>query len=135
LSNFFAQAVILTPWWRHQLCSARLTPIRVRLIALTVLCTFSIAVSILQAAQVVDAQLRWVGGMTLLVSLGDLLDRAPQSLKAMDLLMRLQEEARSSGGYVHVLLGNHEVMNLTGDLRDVSDEEDEALNRIGGSLE
>ena len=132
---------------------------RVRLFALTVLCVFSVTVSaseyqwndvprvvaigdvhgayaelvsILQAAQVIDAQSRWIGGTTHLVSLGDLLDRGPQSLKAMDLLMRLQEEARSSGGYVHVLLGNHEVMNLTGDLRDVSDGEYEALNRIGG---
>jgi calcineurin-like phosphoesterase family protein len=132
---------------------------RIRLITLTVLCALSIAVSaaeyqwddvprviaigdvhgaypelvsILQAAQVIDAQSRWVGGTTHLVSLGDLLDRGPQSLKAMDLFMRLQGEARSSGGYVHVLLGNHEVMNLTGDLRDVSDEEYEAFNRIGG---
>ncbi len=132
---------------------------RARFIVLTVLCALSIEaiasqyawdnvdrviavgdvhgaypelVSLLQAAQVIDAQLRWTGGSTHLVSLGDLLDRGPQSAKAMDLLMRLQDEARSSGGHVHVLLGNHEVMNLTGDLRDVSKREYIALEPIGG---
>ena len=89
-------------------------------------------VSVLQAAQLIDSQLSWTGGTTHLVSLGDLLDRGPQSAKVMDLLMRLQDEAQTSGGYVHVLLGNHEVMNLTGDLRDVSAPEFTALESIGG---
>lgn len=132
---------------------------RARLIFLTVLCAFSIEgiaspyewdnverviaigdvhgaypklVSLLQSAQVIDDQLHWSGGTTHLVSLGDLLDRGPQSAKAMDLLMRLQDEAQSSDGHVHVVLGNHEVMNLTGDLRDVSKKEYEALNLVGG---
>jgi hypothetical protein len=38
----------------------------------------------------------------------------------MDLMMRLEGQARAAGGRVHALLGNHEVMNLTGDLRYVS---------------
>jgi hypothetical protein len=54
------------------------------------------------------------------VSLGDLLDRGPESRKALDLLMRLEGEAAAAGGAVHVLLGNHEVMNIAGDLRYVS---------------
>jgi hypothetical protein len=51
------------------------------------------------------------------VSLGDLLDRGADSRKVMDLLMRLQGEAHAAGGQLHVLLGNHEAMNLLGDLR------------------
>jgi hypothetical protein len=51
------------------------------------------------------------------VSLGDLLDRGAESRKAMDFLMRLQGEAQAAGGAVHVILGNHETMNLLGDLR------------------
>jgi hypothetical protein len=41
----------------------------------------------------------------------------------MDLVIRLEQEARRAGGRVHLLLGNHEVMNLIGDLRYVADEE------------
>jgi len=75
---------------------------------------------LLQAAGVVDASLHWSGGATHLVSLGDLLDRGPESRKVMDLLMRLQQEAPEQGGRVHVVAGNHETMNLVGDLRYVS---------------
>jgi hypothetical protein len=35
----------------------------------------------------------------------------------MDLLMRLQGEATAAGGRLHVVLGNHEAMNVLGDLR------------------
>lgn len=68
----------------------------------------------------VDETGRWAGGQAHLVSLGDFLDRGAESRKIMDLLMSLQEQAAQAGGRVHVLLGNHEMMNLTGDLRDVS---------------
>ena len=76
--------------------------------------------SILRETAVVDESLHWRGGDTRLVSLGDLLDRGPDSRKVFDLLMRLELEARKAGGAVHVLLGNHEVMNIVGDLRYVS---------------
>ena len=59
-------------------------------------------------------------GRTHLVSLGDLLDRGDDSRKVMDLLMRLQVEAAAAGGQVHVVVGNHEAMNVLGDLRYVS---------------
>jgi hypothetical protein len=51
------------------------------------------------------------------VSLGDLLDRGDDSRKVMDLLMRLQQEATATGGKLHLVLGNHEAMNVLGDLR------------------
>lgn len=82
---------------------------------------------LLNAAGLVDAQLRWSGGSTHLVSLGDLLDRGPDSRKVMDLLMRLQQEAARQGGGVHVVAGNHETMNLLGDLRYVSPQEYAAM--------
>lgn len=77
-------------------------------------------VRVLRAASVVDESLAWTGGDAHLVSLGDLLDRGAESRKVMDLLMRLQEEAPAAGGWVHVVLGNHEHMNLIGDLRYVA---------------
>ena len=77
-------------------------------------------VGLLRSQGIVDGALRWSGADTQLVSLGDLVDRGPASRRVLDLLMRLEGEARAAGGAVHVLLGNHEVMNLAGDLRYVS---------------
>jgi len=79
--------------------------------------------ALLQSVGVIDAELRWSGGKTHLVSLGDLLDRGADSRKVMDLLMRLQSEAAAAGGRVHVVLGNHEAMNVLGDLRYVAADE------------
>lgn len=77
----------------------------------------------LRNAAVLDEQDGWAGGAAHLVAAGDILDRGPDSRRVMDLLMRLEAEAAAAGGRVHVLLGNHEVMNLVGDLRYVSEEE------------
>jgi len=84
---------------------------------------YSALVAMLVKAGVIDGELKWVGGTTHLVSVGDTLDRGPESRKILDLLMRLEEEAPAAGGKVHVLLGNHEIMNMTGDLRYVAPEE------------
>jgi hypothetical protein len=80
-------------------------------------------VDLLTQAGIIDTEQAWVGGEAHLVSIGDLLDRGPDSRKVLDLLMRLEGEARRAGGRVHLVLGNHEVMNLIGDLRYVSNEE------------
>jgi hypothetical protein len=81
------------------------------------------AVSVLRSAGVLDAGEHWSGGNTHLVQTGDVLDRGPDGFKIIDLLMRLEKEARRKGGRVHALIGNHEAMNLYGDLRYVSPEE------------
>lgn len=77
-------------------------------------------VATLRQAGIIDAELRWTGGTATLVSVGDLVDRGPASRKVLDLLMRLEGEARQAGGAVRVVLGNHEVMTLLGELRDAS---------------
>jgi len=76
--------------------------------------------TMLQEVGVIDADFNWSGGKTHLVSLGDLLDRGPESRKVVELLMKLDKQAERAGGAVHLVLGNHEVMNMTGDLRYVS---------------
>jgi hypothetical protein len=81
----------------------------------------------LQNADVVAEDLSWSGGEAHLVIVGDILDRGPDSRQAMDFLMKLEGEALAAGGRVHVLIGNHEAMNLTGDLRYVSLPEYEAF--------
>ena len=80
-------------------------------------------VETLRNVDILDDELSWAGGTSHLVIVGDLLDRGPRSRDAMDLLMRLEEEAQAAGGRVHVLIGNHESMNMIGDLRYVSKEE------------
>ena len=77
-------------------------------------------VTTLTNAGIVDGEMAWSGGETHLVITGDLLDRGADSRKIMDLVMRLESEAVDSGGMVHLTLGNHEVMNLVGDIRYVA---------------
>jgi hypothetical protein len=69
-------------------------------------------VRVLRAAEVTDDKDNWIVGKTHLVQLGDVLDRGPDSRKAMDMLMKLEKQAARAGGAVHALLGNHEVMVL-----------------------
>ncbi len=92
-------------------------------------------VKTLQTADVIDSRLTWSGEKTHLVFTGDLLDRGAKSRQVMDLIMRLEKEARRHGGRVHLLLGNHEVMNLNGDLRYVADAEYAAYQDIESSRE
>jgi hypothetical protein len=70
----------------------------------------------------VDANLDWKAGADHLVLCGDLVDRGPRDEDVLDLVRRLQTQAEQAGGRVHALMGNHELMNLTRDLRYVSEE-------------
>lgn len=81
---------------------------------------FDDLVSLLQHCGLIDAQHHWSGDKTTLIQTGDVLDRGPKPREALDLLMALQKEAAKKGGRVVVLLGNHEVMNMMGDLRYVT---------------
>ena len=71
----------------------------------------------LRTAGLVDAAGNWAGGRTHFVQLGDVEDRGPDSRTILNHLMRLEPQARRAGGYVHALIGNHEAMNMLGDLR------------------
>ena len=77
-------------------------------------------VSVLRAAGVIDKSNKWVGGETHLVQTGDCVDRGPDSRKVLELLINLTKQAERSKGMVHALLGNHEAMDIYGDLRYVS---------------
>jgi len=79
--------------------------------------------TLLQEAGLVNRKGRWIGGETHLVQTGDIPDRGPHTRKIMDLMMRLEKQARKAGGRVHALIGNHEAMNVYGDLRYVTPEE------------
>jgi hypothetical protein len=75
---------------------------------------------LLTASELIDGEERWIGGDSHLVVAGDFLDRGVDDRPLMDLLRRLQDNSAAAGGRVHVLLGNHEVMNLLRDLRYVN---------------
>lgn len=77
---------------------------------------------LLRGTDLVNDGLSWSGGRAHLVLVGDMIDRGPDDRQVLDLVRRLQTEAAAAGGRVHALLGNHEVMNMSGDLRYVSDE-------------
>ena len=77
-------------------------------------------VSILQKTGLMNADRKWTGGSTTLVQAGDLLDRGSRARECLDLMMELEIQAKKSGGKAITLLGNHEVLNLTGDLRYVT---------------
>jgi hypothetical protein len=77
-------------------------------------------VAILQRTGLIGEQNHWTGGKTTFVQVGDLLDRGPKPREVMDLMMALEKEAAKAGGRVVSLLGNHEIMNIMGDLRYVT---------------
>jgi hypothetical protein len=78
--------------------------------------------AMLKRTGLLDENLDWTARGVALVQTGDFLDRGPKDREVMDLLMRVEKEASKKGSRAIVLLGNHEVMNMIGDLRYVAPE-------------
>eukprot|EP00877_Chromochloris_zofingiensis_P011673 jgi/Chrzof1/675/Cz01g24210.t1 len=78
----------------------------------------------LQLARVLSLDRRgratWVGGDTVLVQLGDVLDRGNAEIAIIRLLRELDQQARKQGGRVYMLNGNHESLNVCGNFRYVT---------------
>lgn len=68
----------------------------------------------LRATGLVDEAMRWQGGSACLVQIGDILDRGEAW---PDIVRKLRQLEEAAPGRVHVLMGNHEAMNLLGDWR------------------
>jgi len=75
----------------------------------------------LRIAGAIDSLDHWCGGDLVVVQTGDLLDRGDEEQALLDFIQRLSDEAVTVGGAVHFLLGNHELMNVAGDFRYVTD--------------
>jgi hypothetical protein len=69
-------------------------------------------VAALAAAGLVDEDAAWSGGTAHLWFLGDFVDRGPDGIGAIDLVMSLAAQADEAGGRVGTLLGNHEILLL-----------------------
>jgi hypothetical protein len=67
---------------------------------------------LLRDTHLIDEHHAWTGGDAVLWLIGDLVDRGPDSIAVIDLIMRLQTEAAQANGQVACLLGNHELMLL-----------------------
>lgn len=82
-------------------------------------------------------KIKWIGGDTFVVQVGDQIDRCrptvhlcndpratandePSDIKIMELFTYLDKQARSKNGIVYSLLGNHELLNVMGNMNYVS---------------
>ncbi|GMH39314.1 hypothetical protein BSKO_07212 [Bryopsis sp. KO-2023] len=82
---------------------------------------------VLAMTGLVDSEGKWIGGRTTLVQTGDLIDRGSESMAVVKFFEELKLEAKSVGGRVHTLLGNHELMNLESKFHYVSRRELQSL--------
>ncbi|KAM0750927.1 Metallo-dependent phosphatase [Meredithblackwellia eburnea MCA 4105] len=71
----------------------------------------------------IDLRSRWVGGDTILVQTGDIVDRGRDTIAIYRLMDELRPQAELAGGGLVSLLGNHEIMNALGDWRYVTKED------------
>lgn len=69
---------------------------------------------LLQSNKVIDDNFNWIFGSGHLVFAGDMFDRGNQVTECLWLMYSLEEKAKAAGGYVHFILGNHEIMNMQG---------------------
>ena len=84
--------------------------------------------SALKVARITNHHNEWIGGDTHVIQVGDLIDRKVRGgvgdekseQKILNHLIHLKQSALRAGGNVHLLLGNHELMNVMGDFRYVS---------------
>ena len=74
----------------------------------------------LRLAGAIDDKDRWIGGKLVLVQTGDEIDRDDADREVLDLIERLKSEAKTAGGQVLALSGNHELMNAAADFRYVT---------------
>ncbi|KAF9297683.1 hypothetical protein BGZ74_009696 [Mortierella antarctica] len=79
--------------------------------------------AVLRLANMIDQNQSWSGGKDTLVQTGDIVDRGPDTIAIYNLFDNLRKQAKAAGGLVVNIYGNHEVMNLGGDLRYVTEED------------
>jgi len=98
---------------------------------------WEMTIKVLKSAKVIDDNLDWIGHDTVIVQVGDQIDRCrskkgscklkdetyedePSDIKILKFMTELHNKAIKKGGAVYSLLGNHEIMNVMGDFRYVS---------------
>lgn len=74
-------------------------------------------IQILQRNKVINDSLNWNFQKGHLVLLGDFFDRGDDVTATLWLCYKLEAEAKKAGGQVHFILGNHEQMNIQGNIK------------------
>lgn len=80
--------------------------------------------------KVIDKNNKWMFGTGHIVLTGDIFDRGLKVTECLWFIYYLEQEAVKHGGYVHFILGNHEIMNMSGDLRYVRNKYFENCNLL-----
>jgi hypothetical protein len=75
----------------------------------------------LRLAGAIDSLDTWIGGDLVIVQTGDILDRGDEEEATFRMFEKLSEQAEAAGGAVHLLNGNHELMNAYHDYRYVTE--------------
>ncbi|MFM2338103.1 MAG: hypothetical protein RL115_1296 [Bacteroidota bacterium] len=86
--------------------------------------------TLLQANKIIDQDYNWTFGNGHLVLTGDFVDRGDMVTEVLWLIYSLEEKAKAAGGYVHFILGNHEIMNLSNDMRYVHEKYVQTANTL-----
>ena len=76
-------------------------------------------IKLLRNNGVINKKNKWIFGNGHFVVVGDVFDRGPQVTEVLWFLYDLEKQAERKGGKLHMLLGNHDVMVLNGNLRSV----------------
>ncbi|MFQ6370696.1 metallophosphoesterase [Shewanella sp. YIC-542] len=95
---------------------------------------FPVFTQLLMAHGIIDVSGNWQFGHGQLVISGDVFDRGPTQTEALWFIYRLQQQAQTAGGKLHLLLGNHEVMVLNGDYRYLHDKYRHTADILGYPL-
>ena len=78
---------------------------------------YDLLIKLLQNNKIIDKSLNWSFEEGHLVIVGDIFDRGDKVNEILWFIYELEAQAKSKGGRVHYLLGNHEYMVLYNDLR------------------
>jgi hypothetical protein len=103
---------------------------------------FDVLLECLIKADVINSKTEWIGGNTVVVQVGDQIDSCrfdgkndcsnpknipkfynqdlPNDIKILKFMTDLHKKAQEKGGAIYSLIGNHELMNVTGDMNYVS---------------
>ena len=78
---------------------------------------YDLLIKLLINNKIIDEDLIWIFGEGHFVIVGDVFDRGDQVNEVLWFLYDLEIQAKKKGGFVHILLGNHEYMVFQNDLR------------------
>ncbi|GAA5864642.1 hypothetical protein JCM8547_008259 [Rhodosporidiobolus lusitaniae] len=123
---FVNQNVLVNPAASHQAQPAIVTdtPLSQRIVAVgDIHGDLPRMAAVLRRAEIIDLKGQWIGGETILVQTGDIVDRGKDTIAIYRFFQSLRVQADKAGGAVISLLGNHEIMNALGDWRYVTPED------------